>query len=33
MFPGDPSGSPENIINCRCTVLPVVETEEGEVSE
>jgi SPP1 gp7 family putative phage head morphogenesis protein len=32
MFPGDPSGSPGNIINCRCTVLPVVETE-GEVSE
>jgi SPP1 gp7 family putative phage head morphogenesis protein len=23
-FPGDPSGSAENIINCRCTVTPVV---------
>ena len=24
-FPGDPNGSPENIINCRCTVVPVIE--------
>jgi len=24
-FPGDPRGSPGNTINCRCTVLPVVE--------
>ena len=24
-FPGDPAGSPANIINCRCTVLPVLE--------
>ena len=23
MFPGDPSGSPENIINCHCVALPV----------
>jgi HK97 family phage portal protein len=23
-FPGDPSGSPENIINCRCTIGPVI---------
>jgi hypothetical protein len=23
-FPGDPEGSPENTINCRCTVLPVI---------
>jgi SPP1 gp7 family putative phage head morphogenesis protein len=23
MFPGDPDGSPEETINCRCTVLPV----------
>lgn len=22
-YPGDPQGSPENIINCRCTVVPV----------
>lgn len=26
-FPGDPAGDPGNIINCRCTVLPVIETE------
>ncbi len=25
MAPGDPGGSPENVINCRCTVAPVVE--------
>lgn len=25
MYPGDPNGSPENIINCRCTVYPVIE--------
>jgi len=24
-YPGDPNGSPENIINCRCTILPVIE--------
>lgn len=23
-FPGDPAGSPENTINCRCTVAPVI---------
>ena len=23
-FPSDPSGSPENIINCRCTMIPVI---------
>jgi len=23
-FPGDPNGSPENIINCRCSIAPVV---------
>lgn len=23
-YPGDPAGSAENVINCRCTVLPVV---------
>ncbi|MDI6872092.1 MAG: phage portal protein [Bacillota bacterium] len=34
MYPGDPAGSPENTIQCRCTVLPRVgerslyETEE-----
>jgi hypothetical protein len=26
MYPGDPDGgSPGNTINCRCTVLPVME--------
>lgn len=25
MFPGDPSGSPKNIINCRCTQIPIIE--------
>lgn len=25
MYPGDPSGSAGNTINCRCTVLPVME--------
>ena len=25
MYPGDPSGSPENILNCRCTEVPVLE--------
>jgi HK97 family phage portal protein len=25
MYPGDPVGSPGNTINCRCTVLPVME--------
>lgn len=24
MYPGDPNGSPENIINCRCVSLPVI---------
>jgi SPP1 gp7 family putative phage head morphogenesis protein len=29
-FPGDPNGSPENIINCRCTMLPVLDTRKRE---
>jgi len=24
MHPGDPNGGPEEIINCRCAVVPVV---------
>ncbi|SMB97972.1 phage portal protein, HK97 family [Thermanaeromonas toyohensis ToBE] len=27
-FPGDPMGSAGNVINCRCTVAPITETEE-----
>ncbi|MFJ4960249.1 phage minor head protein [Streptomyces sp. NPDC088739] len=32
MYPGDPSGSPENSINCRCEVqiLPAARTPRGE---
>ena len=26
-YPGEPSGDPEEIINCRCTILPVFEQE------
>jgi len=26
-FPGDPSGSPPNVINCRCTALPIPDQE------
>lgn len=28
LFPGDPNGSPENTINCRCSTLPVVSVED-----
>lgn len=28
MYPGDPQGSPGNIINCLCAAIPVVEEEE-----
>jgi len=39
-FPGDPSGSPANIINCRCTALPIpdqatyneMQSEEPDLS-
>ena len=24
MYPGDPDGEPGNVINCRCTILPVI---------
>jgi len=24
-FPGDPEGEPGNSINCRCTIVPVIE--------
>lgn len=27
MFPGDPDGDPGNIINCRCTMRPLVKAE------
>lgn len=26
-FPGDPSGDPDEVCNCRCTLLPVVDDE------
>jgi uncharacterized protein with gpF-like domain len=26
-FPGDPGGSPANVINCRCTALPIPDRE------
>lgn len=28
-YPGDPSGPPEEIINCRCTILPVIKEEDA----
>jgi len=28
MYPGDPAGSAECVINCRCTVLPYLEEEQ-----
>ncbi len=27
LFPGDPNGSAENVINCRCTIAPVISEE------
>lgn len=27
MYPGDPGGAPENVINCRCSLLPVANIE------
>jgi hypothetical protein len=24
MYPGDPEGDAANVINCRCTILPVI---------
>lgn len=29
MYPGDPSGSPENVINCRCVVAYVPQDGDG----
>lgn len=33
MFPGDPRGSAENVINCRCTTLLVAVGEDLDVSD
>ena len=30
-YPGDPSGDPEETINCRCTVEPILEGEPDDV--
>lgn len=30
LYPGDPRGGPEQIINCRCTVLPVIDEGSNE---
>jgi len=30
MYPGDPSGSPGNFINCRCALLPVLPEEQPQ---
>jgi SPP1 gp7 family putative phage head morphogenesis protein len=32
MHPGDPDGSPENVINCHCVSIPVAGPDGGEVS-
>lgn len=29
LYPGDPGGDPSEVINCRCTALPVVKREGG----
>jgi hypothetical protein len=28
LYPGDPNGSPENIINCACTHTPVTSEDD-----
>lgn len=33
MQPGDPSGAPEDVIQCRCTVLPYMDTWAGTETE
>lgn len=30
MYPGDPNGSPENVINCACTMIPVLRKREED---
>ena len=33
MFPGDPSGSAGETINCRCTLVPFTKAFEGTPDE
>lgn len=32
-FPGDPSGPPEEIINCRCTTITIIDTDALSLAE
>ena len=32
MYPGDPSGSADNVINCRCASLPVEDVGIGQIN-
>ena len=31
LYPGDPAGAPQEIINCRCTILPVFELSTNNI--
>jgi HK97 family phage portal protein len=32
LYPGDPSGEPSNVINCRCTIAPIVNKDGSDTS-